>query len=409
MIAHQTLWLAGSAALAAVVLGGAPDHSPLPQPGQPLARIEIAAGPAARRDTPVSFPLPAGRTGASYALRSGDSDLPLQVADGVAWAVIPALAANERRGYEVVAVIKPLPGEVTAVRQGANLLFTSRGRSILQYVGGAGSLPSGDIKPVFQRGGYLHPVRTPSGRIVTGDYPPDHRHHHGVWFAWTRTAFQGREPDFWNMGDGKGRVEFEATDSSWGGPVQGGLKARHLYVDLTGGAPIAVLREEWLTRVFVAGPDAPYFLFDVEVSQANVSGAPLALPEYHYGGMAVRGAPDFVPLDNVAFLTSEGKDRKTGDAVASRWASMSGTVGGARAGIAVLAHAKNFRAPEPMRIHPTDPYMCFAPSKTGGWEIPAKGSHAARYRFVAFDGSPDAAELERLWRDYVEPPAVTVK
>ena len=62
-----------------------------------------------------------------------------------------------------------------------------------------------------------------------------------------------------------------------------------------------------------------------------------------------------------------------------------------------------------MRIHPTDPYMCYAPSKGGAWEIPAKGTHRARYRFVAFDGRPDATELERLWRDFAEPPTVTVR
>jgi hypothetical protein len=61
-----------------------------------------------------------------------------------------------------------------------------------------------------------------------------------------------------------------------------------------------------------------------------------------------------------------------------------------------------------MRIHPTDPYLCYVPSKAGNWEIPIKGTHTARYRFVAFDGAPDAKEFERLWRDYVEPPVVTV-
>lgn len=113
-------------------------------------------------------------------------------------------------------------------------------------------------------------------------------------------------------------------------------------------------------------------------------------------------------FSKVTSVSSEGKDRKTGDAVPSRWAYIAGTVNGARAGIAVLAHAKNFRAPEPMRIHPTDPYLCYVPSTGGPWEIPVKGTHAARYRFVAFDGNPGPADFERLWRDYVEPPTVTV-
>lgn len=384
----------------------------LPRPIQTthaIGAIDVAAGSIARRMVPISFPLPGARPDAAYVLRGTGPDLPLQMATGIAWAIIPALEANQVLSYAVVNAGAPHGEQVQASRNGDLLAFAARGRAIADYVGGPGALPASDIKPIFQRGGYLHPVRTPSGRIVTGDYPPDHRHHHGIWFAWTRTTFQGREPDFWNMGDGKGRVEFEEIERSWAGAVHAGFVARHRYVDLTSAAPITALREEWTARLFAAAPRAAAFLFDVDVSQTNVSDAPLGLPEYHYGGMAVRGAPEFVTLDTAVFLTSEGKDRKTGDAAPSRWAAMAAPVNGSMAGIAMLAHPSNFRAPEPMRIHPTDPYMCYAPSKAGAWAIPARGTHRVRYRFVAFDGRPDAAELERLWRDFAEPPYVTVR
>lgn len=404
---------AASLLMGLVAVAGIPASGtvrPSPEPAQPQGgSVTIHAGPVARRMVPISFPLPAAKPGTAYVLRGGGSDLPLQISAGSAWTIVPALDANQSVTYAIVAAPAAPPLNVRAARRGESLAFSSRGRAIADYVGGRGMLPSADIKPIFQRGGYLHPVRTPSGRAVTGDYPPDHRHHHGIWFAWTRTTFQGREPDFWNMGDAKGRVEFEALADSWEGAIHAGFSARHRYVDLTSGAPIVVLREEWTTRVFDAPPAAPGFLVDVEVSQTNVTGAPLGLPEYHYGGMAVRGAPEFVPLDTVVFLTSEGKNRTTGDAAPSRWAAMAAPVNGAIAGIAMLAHSSNFRAPEPMRIHPTDPYMCYVPSKTGAWEIPTKGTHRARYRFVAFDGPPDAAELERLWRDFTDPPAVTVR
>jgi hypothetical protein len=369
----------------------------------------VAAGPHARQNTIISFPIPGSRRGALYGLSAAGIVLPLQVQDGTAWAVVPSLKAGDKTTYRLVELPDSPSDGVTVERGEEDVRLESGGRLVLQYVGGMGALPSTAVKPAFRRGGYLHPVRTPAGRIVTADYPPDHRHHHGVWFAWTRTAYQGREPDFWNMGDGKGRVEFEALDATWTGGVHGGLKARHRYVDLTSGTPVTVLREEWLTRVFHAPSGARHFLFDVEVRQTNVTDAPLLLPEYHYGGLAVRGAPDFVPPDHVSFLTSEGRDRTTGDGAPSRWAAMSGDIGGARAGIAILAHPTNFRAPEPMRIHPTDPYMCYAPSRAGAWQIPAGGVHAARYRLVAFDGTPALAELARLWRDYAEPPAVTVR
>jgi hypothetical protein len=379
---------------------------------QPVAReVRVDAGPHDRRATVVSFAMPGLAPGSHLTLRDGNGWTPLQVdADARGWFVAPAMKAGATRSYRVEegrSLETPGPA---AGRHADNVHFTSNGKPVLQYVGGPGMVPSADIKPIFARGGYLHPVRTPSGRIVTDDYPADHRHHHGIWFAWTKASFQGRDPDFWNMGDGKARVEFAAIESVWNGPVQAGVRAHHRYVDLTSGTPVTVLNERWVTRVYeLTDSVRPYHVFDVEVVQSNVAGDPLLLPEYHYGGIGVRGAAGFVKPDIVQFLTSEGKDRLSGDGTESRWAVISGEVDGQQASLAILAHPSNFRAPERMRIHPTDPYLCFAPSRSGPWSIGKGASHAARYRFVAFDGPPDPAELRRLWVDYAQPPAASVR
>ena len=381
------------------------------QPQQPVREVLVEAGAYERRGAVVSFPMKGVQADRPLMLREGSTSVPVQVdAEGRGWFVLAEMAAGRSRTYRLEEASGPLPKVMDAARIRDDIALTSNGRPVLQYVGGAGALPSPEIKPVFQRGGYLHPVRTPSGRVVTDDYPADHRHHHGVWFAWTKTVFQKREPDFWNMGDGKGRVEFEALKDVWSGPVHAGMRAQHRYVDLTSGKPISVLSEQWETRVFAGGEGArPYFLFDVDVKQTSVAADTLALPEYHYGGIGVRGAAGFVKPDNVWFLTSEGKDRATGDGAESRWAAISGVVDGQPAMLAVLSHPSNFRAPERMRIHPTDPYLCYTPSRSGPWAIAAGATHSARYRFVSMDGHPDPALLHRLWLDYALPPAATVR
>ena len=71
--------------------------------------------------------------------------------------------------------------------------------------------PRPDITAEFHRGGYLHPLFTPSGVLVTDDYPKDHKHHHGIWTAWTSTEYEGRKPDFWNMGGKKARKDHVST------------------------------------------------------------------------------------------------------------------------------------------------------------------------------------------------------
>ncbi|HET8781913.1 MAG TPA: PmoA family protein, partial [Pyrinomonadaceae bacterium] len=272
------------------------------------------------------------------------------------------------------------------------------------------SVPANDIKPVFLRGGYIHPVFTPSGRLVTDDYPSDHYHHHGIWFAWTKTEFDGAHPDFWNVGDGTGRVDFEGVDSAWSGPVYAGLKSRQQYVALSGKAPKTALNEQWDVRVYNVGQGGKsYFLFDVVATQQCASDSPLILEEYRYGGMGVRGHRNWRDKSKVAFLTSEGKTRESGNATKARWIHMSGMVDEQTVGIAVLDHPGNFRSPQPLRIHPDDPYFNFAPSQLGRFEIKPGEKYVVRYRYVVADGGPDKAELDRLWSDYATPPQVSLE
>jgi hypothetical protein len=376
----------------------------LPDPSRAPRGLTVSAGPHDRRETVVSFPF-AGAPGEAYVLRGpGGEVVPLQVEGGTAWFVLAELKAGASRAYRLETG-KPPAAAVAARTEGDSVHVTRDGRPVFQYRGGPGVLPSDDIKPAFRRGGYLHPVQTPSGTVVTDDYPPDHRHHHGVWFAWTKTEFQGRAPDFWNMGDGKARVEFEALETSWSGPVHAGVRARHAYVDLSGGARAVALTETWLARAYAVGrAGRGLHLFDLDLTQAPAAGAALVLPEYHYGGLALRGRREWDGKANASFLTSEGKDRSNGHATRGRWCHLSGRTEGGVAGAAVLGHPQNFRAPEPLRIHPDNPFFCFAPSQLGRWEIGS--AHTARYRFVVQDGPPDPKELDRLWNDYAEPPQV---
>jgi hypothetical protein len=49
-----------------------------------------------------------------------------------------------------------------------------------------------------------------------------------------------------------------------------------------------------------------------------------------------------------------------------------------------------------------------APCQSGPFSIEPGQTFRGRYRFVAADGAADAALLDRLWKDYAEPPEVTL-
>lgn len=110
-------------------------------------------------------------------------------------------------------------------------------------------------------------------------------------------------------------------------------------------------------------------------------------------------------------LSSDGMnrfDRSTGNGQAVRWCVMGGDVAGTPASFGVLGHPANFRAPQKMRIHPSDPYMVFAPVRDGEFSIDPGVPYLTRLRFVTIAGAPDAALMDRLWDDYAEPPEVSV-
>jgi Family of unknown function (DUF6807) len=374
--------------------------------------LTVSSGNLDRRESIVTFALPKTLTARSYALRDDAGKLlAVQIeADETATFVLPELKAGATKRFQLEEQRGgPMQNAVLTVRDSDRLTVTASGRKALTFQGGPGELPSASIKTVFRRGGYIHPVFTPSGRIVTDDYPPDHFHHHGIWFAWTKTEFQGRHPDFWNVGDGTGKVEFVALDQSWSGPVHAGFKSRSRSVDVSAPSPVTVLNEQWVVTVYNVGQSLrPFIMFDLVSTQGLATDSPLILPEYRYGGLGFRGHRQWLAKDNCEFLTSEGKDRSNGHGTRARWCHIGGKIDGQAAGVAILDHPSNFRAPQAMRINPDQPFFCYSPSLIGDWKIEPGKSYVSRYRFIVYDGAPDRAELDRMWNDYAKPVTVTI-
>jgi hypothetical protein len=373
--------------------------------------ITVEAGDFDRRETIVECELPVGVSG----LVSKDQTLPVQHdGNGRARFIVRDLKRGESRTYSFAKVQGAWAAEAKAKTDSVTLSVF--GKTAFVYRTEKTALPPNrpDLKLIFQRGGYIHPVLSPSGKQITDDYPSNHKHHHGLWFAWTHTEFEGRKPDFWNMGDNKGTVEFVALDTTWGGTVHSGFISRHRQVDLLAPTPKTALNETWNVKLFAVGQQArqPYFLFDLEVTDVCATDSPVKLPKYRYGGIGVRGNWAWNGAGKLNFINSEGTtDRSKGDnnETVGKWAHLGGMLDGGLTGIAILGHPANANAPQPQRIHPTEPFFNFAPQQAGDLEIAPGKPFVSRYRFVVADGAPDKAELDRLWNDYAFPPKVVVK
>lgn len=283
---------------------------------------------------------------------------------------------------------------------------------ILQYDFAPVPPPPG-VDVAFTRGGYIHPLWTPSGRLVTEDHPKDHLHHKGVWFPWTHTKFEGREVDFWNLGDKKGTVRFVGFDKQFSGDVFAGFISRHEHVDLTapGGEKVA-LNETWDVRAWRAGGGPVKngaYVWDLTSTQTCASSSPLELEEYRYGGLGFRGAKEWKD-DNYLARASNGKTHKNGHTTRAKWCDHAGKVDGEQCGVLILGHPENFRFPEPMRLWDKGGcFFCWSPVQLGDAKIEPGKPYVTRYRFIVHDGDLSLDACEQFWQAFGNPPKVKVE
>lgn len=370
--------------------------------------IRIDAGAIDRNESIVSFYLPISVNAGVYLIKDEEgSERHLQVdGNNRGWLLISDLSAGDHKIYNFDSNWKTDTSAGNYEMDENTITLQSGQRDILSYFHGPNDPPD-QLDDRYKRGGYIHPVYTPNGVIVTNHLNTHvHPHHSGIWSAWTSTRFQDRRPDFWNIHNDNGRVDqVGGLQEIWSGPVFTGFRAKHHFTDLSGTEPIVLLNEEWEVRAYHSGES--YHIFDLTSTQSMNSLETLYLPEYHYGGVGFRGHRDWDDPENGTFLTSDGLGRD-GHATRVNWTHIGGESEGKLAGITVMSHPSNFRHPQPVRIHPEEPFFNFAPQQMGEMKIEAGSPYVARYRYIVYDGAPEPDLLDQLWSEYAYPAGVTI-
>ena len=389
-----------------------------------LARITVEAGKYDRIDTPVSVSLEAIPDAADYKairlieIKDGQRlAIPSQIEPGdppkLWWILSGKTPTGSTRIYELVTGAPAKTSVVEAVKDDKVLLIRRGEQKLLQYNHAIVPPPAGQ-SVLFSRSAFIHPLWSPSGDVLTNIHPPDHIHHLGIWMPWTHTKFEGKDVDFWNLKEGQGTVRFVKFLSTTSGPVYGGFQTEHEHVALkTDQGEKVVLREVWDVRVFNPSTSlgTPYWLLDFKSTQRCVADSPLYQIEYRYGGFGYRAAAEWKG-ENAAYLTSEGKTRKDGHGTRARWCDTSGAINGKWTGITHMSHPANFRHPEPMRIWPefeNNVFFNWAPSQLGDWVMEPGKDYVFHYRLYVHEGKVNVADSERFWRDFAEPPKITVE
>jgi hypothetical protein len=372
--------------------------------------LQISSGAHARHQTPIFVTLPKPFHQTSYLLinQKTKTSTPAQLINDTTLFFIlqdklPAKTTNTYKLQPTTTNIKP----ITITENNNNLTISINNKPLLTYHTQL-SLPPTDSPAYYQRSGFIHPLRSPSGAILTDDFPAGHAHQHAIFTAWPNTTFRKEFTDFWNQHLQKGTVEHIKVVKQSTGPLMAQLQVLLRYKSFSQGE---VLQEKWTVNIY---PFTNYYLFDLYSEQTNTTTDTLYLNQYHYGGLAFRGSAAWNPDDKKNFkdhwhiLTSENIRDSAANQTHARWVDAYGMVDGKTAGVTVFNHPNNFRYPQAIRVHPAMPYWAYSPVVDGAFTIDPGGHYRSQFRYYVHEGTPDKTVIEKLEKDWIAPPVVKI-
>ncbi len=118
------------------------------------------------------------------------------------YALVFALTASAHAGFSID-------------DDGKSLTVLEKGKAVLVYHYELVDPPEG-VDKRYRRQAYIHPLYGLDGEVLTQDFPDDHYHHRGVFWAWPESSVGGKKMDVWAL-DGVRQVHEKFTAQETGG------------------------------------------------------------------------------------------------------------------------------------------------------------------------------------------------
>jgi len=348
-------------------------------------------------------------------------EVPCQISYGdeveISWIVSGLSKAGQERKYEL-RFKKGIAetAEISVEKNDSTLLVHKGGNEILHYRHSTMPAPPGKSE-LFNRSGFIHPMFSPSGQVLTWAQPEDHIHHVGLWNPWTRVRWKGHHTDFWNLVAGLGTVRYKDVIATSSGPIFAEFHVLQDHIAFVPQKPpfpvedgeeskeVIVIEEEWIVRVWNVDDG---YLIDFTSLIRNVLDEDVSLDAYRYGGGIGYRATSKWNKDNSIVLTSEDKTRKDGDATRAKWCWISGDLEGIQTGLLFMSDPENYDFPQPMRIWPENSnaegyqYFEFTPIREKAWVLEPGKTYSQKYRIWVQEGELIQEKAEQQWQQYAE-------
>ncbi|MCL6518519.1 MAG: PmoA family protein [Armatimonadetes bacterium] len=221
-----------------------------------------------------------------------------------------------------------------------------------------------------RRSCYIHPVYGPSGELLSDDFPKDHYHHRGIFWAWPIVKIGNKTYSLWSIVGIRQR--FEKLLSVDLGPVYGKFSVRDGWYTDDGTKIMDEVVTVTAYRTTTVGR-----VVDIELKWTPVS-KPITLDssERGYGGFSMR----FAPRKDTIVYTPKGQEKGDVDRVQFEWSDLSAKFGDVSefSGVTIIDNQSN-------PVYPTawsNRYYGFLnPSFTGLGPVTIDSGKTITYRY----------------------------
>jgi Family of unknown function (DUF6807) len=245
------------------------------------------------------------------------------------------------------------------------------------------------------RSTYVHPLYGLDGEVLTDDFPKDHYHHRGLFWAWPHVRIGGRHYDLWMLEGIEQRFErWRARQAGPGGATLGVENGWFV-------GDRKVVQENVWFRAAPSGRDER--VLDIELTWVPLD-EPLTLEGAEgksYGGLTLR----FAPRTDTVITTPLGQGKEDLAVTRLPWADLSARF----AGRAQASGAAIFVVPD----HPDYPpewltrhygVLCLGWPGVKPKTFQPGETIRCRYRVWIHRGAPDVEKVKQAYRAYQQAP-----
>lgn len=301
----------------------------------------------------------------------------------------------------VVCAAATAAAEGFALREADGALHVAEnGRPVLVYRYDTVEAP-GLAPPSYRRAGYIHPLHGLDGEELTEDFPADHYHHRGVFWAWPEGRVGEKPLNIWALDGVRQAPEAWLEREVRGGVAHVGVRNVWVYDD----APDRpVVRETVRMAIHPAGEG--HRAIDFTLTFENVSGEPitfLGAKDKGYGGFCIRPP---APRKPMRFTTATGVMEEDALRWPTPWTDVSfpTTPEGPLSGVAIFQHPDNPDYPHEGWIMRHYAFLGASWPHETTYILEAGAAFTLRYRLFVHRGDAEEAGVAAAHAAYAADP-----